>query len=105
MNISDACFLCVCEVQRGAMETMEQRDAIAPSHINSPGRTDGRGWGAMREGPVCLCLPSKRAVFLMGLEINGGGAGGRERGRGHNETRLPSEHNIKAECIYNLLTS
>lgn len=25
----------------------------------------------MREGPVCLCLPSERAVFLMGPEING----------------------------------
>ncbi len=50
MNISDACFLCVCEVQRGAMETMERRDAIAPSHINSPGRM-GRG---SNEGRPCL---------------------------------------------------
>lgn len=67
MNISDVCFLCVCEVQRGAMETMEQRDAISPSHINSPGWIGGGG------GPVCLCLPSERAVFLMDPQINGDG--------------------------------
>lgn len=47
VNISDECFLCVCEVQRGAMETMKRRDAITTSHINSPGwrrrgSTEGR---------------------------------------------------------------
>lgn len=50
MNISDVSFLCVCEVQRGAMETMERRDAITPSHINSPGWM-GRG---SNEGRPCL---------------------------------------------------
>lgn len=50
MNVSDVCFLCVCEVQRDAMETMEQRDAISPSHINSPGCI--RRWSD--EGRPCL---------------------------------------------------
>lgn len=86
MNISDVCFLFACEVRRGEMETMERRDAIDPSHINS--LLDGRGEGAVREGTVCLCLPLERAVFLMEPEINRGEreSGEREADRSHNAT-------------------
>lgn len=37
------------------------------------------GQGEMREGPVCLCLPLKRAMFLMDPEINGGREGERRK--------------------------
>lgn len=60
VNISDVCFLCVCEVQRGAMETMERRDAIGESHINSPGWT-GRG---SNEGRPCLFVFSLQACCV-----------------------------------------
>lgn len=70
MNISDACFLFVCEVRRGAMETMERRDAINPSHINSLGWT-GRG---SSEGRHCLF------VFTLGACCVPDGAGDKQRG-------------------------
>lgn len=97
MNISDACFLCVCEVQRGTMETMERRDAITPSHINSLGWS-GRG---SREGRHCLF------VFTLGACCVPDGSRDKQRerasegrkGRKKPQCNLSREQTQYRECI------
>lgn len=85
MNISDVCFLCVCEVLRG---TMERRDAITPSHINSL-VWSGRG---RREGRHCLF------VFTLGACCVPDGCRDKQRERAGRERQCNLGRREHTQC-------
>lgn len=80
INTSDVCFLCVCKVQHGALETMERRDVIGLSHINCPGMTER----------LYLCVFTLGACYVPDGTRDKGKEerphGEIDRGSGHNTT-------------------